>query len=49
MDIEQLRQIIKSNLITYGLQPNEIEQITEQLQQDILDLLNHEGENNDRS
>lgn len=39
MDIEQLRQIIKSNLVTYGLQPNEIEQITEQLVADIEDLI----------
>ena len=38
MDVEQLKQIIKSNLISYGLSPEQIESITEQLLEDILTL-----------
>lgn len=39
MDIDVLRKIIKSNLVSYGLQPDQIDAITEQLLADIIDLV----------
>ncbi len=42
MDIDKLKNIIKSNLVSFGLQPEQIEQITEQLLSDILDLMREE-------
>ncbi len=39
MDVERLRQTIKSNLVSSGLLPEQIEAITEQLLADILDLM----------
>ncbi len=39
MDIEKLKQTIKSNLVSSGLLPEQIESITEQLLADILDLM----------
>lgn len=48
MDMDILRKIIKSNLISYGLQPDQIDAITEQLLADIIDLINPKGEKSDR-
>lgn len=39
MDIEELRQTIKSNLVTSGLLVYQIEEITEQLLADIVALM----------
>ena len=39
MDIEKLRQLIKSNLVSFGLTPEDIEKITEHLIADILDMI----------
>jgi hypothetical protein len=39
MDIERLRKTIKSNLVSFNLVPEDIEKITEQLLEDILELL----------
>ena len=39
MDIESLRHIIKSNLISLGLLPKQIEEITEQMLADIIKLM----------
>ena len=36
MDIEKLRNTIKSNLVSFNLTPEDIEKITEQLLQDVL-------------
>jgi hypothetical protein len=44
MDIEILRQTIKSNLVTSGLLVYQIEEITEQLLTDILALIRKDGE-----
>lgn len=49
MDIDKLKNIIKSNLISVGLLPEQIEKITEQLLEDITDLFNNKEESkNDR-
>jgi len=39
MDIEKLKQTIKSNLVSYGLLVYQIEEITEHLSNDIQALL----------
>ena len=39
MDIEKLRQTIKSNLVSYGLQTNQIEEIIDHLVADIVALV----------
>ena len=39
MDIEKLKQTIKSNLVSYGLLTNQIEEIIENLVADIIDLV----------
>lgn len=39
MDIEKLKNTIKSNLVSFNLVPEDIEKITEQLLQDILELI----------
>lgn len=44
MDIDKLRQVIKSNLVSFNLTPEDIEKITEHLLEDLLKL---NGENND--
>lgn len=36
MDIERLRNIIKSNLVSFNLSAEDIEKITEQLLSDVL-------------
>lgn len=36
MDIEKLRKIIRSNLVSFTLTPEDIEKITEQLLEDLL-------------
>lgn len=50
MDIEEkeknLRNTIKSNLISFGLEAKIIEQITEQLFQDILDFISEDNNKN---
>lgn len=49
MDIDKLKSIIKSNLISFGLLPEQIDKITEQLLEDITDLFNNKEESkNDR-
>jgi hypothetical protein len=45
MDIDQLKQLIKSNLVSYPLTPEQIEEITQQLSSDIINNL---GDSNDR-
>lgn len=42
MDIEMLKQIIKSNLVSYPLTPVQIEQISEQLLQDFIKIMRDE-------
>lgn len=44
MDIETLRQTIKSNLVTSGLLVYQIEEITEQMLADILALMRKDVE-----
>jgi hypothetical protein len=44
MDIEVLRQTIKSNLVTSGLLVYQIEEITEQILADILALIRNDDE-----
>lgn len=39
MDIEKLRQVIKSNLVSFGLLPEQIEEITTHLLADIMDVI----------
>ena len=39
MDIDVLRNTIKSNLVSFNLAPDDIEKITEQLLEDILELI----------
>jgi hypothetical protein len=39
MDIEHLRQTIKSNLVSYGLLVYQIEEITESILRDVLALM----------
>ena len=39
MDQEQLKQIIKSNLVSYGLLPYQIEEIVEHLVRDLQELI----------
>lgn len=49
MDIDKLKNIIKSNLVSFGLLPEQIDKITEQLLEDITDLFNNKEESkNDR-
>ena len=44
MDIEVMKQVIKSNLVSYPLTPEQIEKITEQLVQDFIKII---GDRND--
>lgn len=39
MDIDHLRSTIKSNLVSFNLSSDDIEKITEQLLEDILELI----------
>ena len=39
MDIDKLRQVIKSNLVSFGLLPEQIEEITNHLLADLLDVI----------
>ena len=43
MDIEELKQMIKSNLVSYPLTPLQIEQISAQLVEDLRLKLLEEG------
>lgn len=44
MDIDVLRNTIKSNLVSFNLAPDDIEKITEQLLEDLIKII---GEVND--
>ena len=39
MDIESLKQIIKSNLVSYGLLIYQIEEIVENLSKDVMEMI----------
>ena len=39
MDIDKLRQVIKSNLVSFGLTPDDIEKITDHLLAVVLDVI----------
>ena len=38
MDIDKLRSIIKSNLVSFRLEPGQIEEITEHLLRDVMEF-----------
>ena len=40
MDINKLKQIIKSNLVSFGLSSEQIEEITDHMLADIMDIMN---------
>ena len=46
MDIEKLKQVIKSNLVSHNLPFEEIDKIAEQILYDVMKIIN-EGINND--
>lgn len=39
MDVEKLKNTIKSNLVSFNLTPEEITKITEQILQDVLEII----------